>query len=32
VEEAGSDEDVEVKTKHDPKNLFRLNANIEPRG
>jgi FAD binding domain/Berberine and berberine like len=23
---------VEVKTKHDPKNLFRLNANIEPRG
>lgn len=21
---------VEVKTKHDPKNLFRLNANIEP--
>jgi hypothetical protein len=23
---------VEVMTKHDPKNLFRLNANIESRG
>jgi hypothetical protein len=23
---------VEVKAKHDPKSLFRLHANIEPRG